>query len=89
MTARLDALKHAAQAREQVERGPFRMVTGKLKGHAAREMYRVEQGTFDSLGLSRDKLAVLESDSGDLQWAAMPKGCVICMSGRSRKGVRS
>jgi hypothetical protein len=88
MTARLDALKHAAQAREQVHRRPFRMVTGKLKADAARAVYRVDEGTFDSLVLYRQKLAGLESDSGDLQWAAMPKGCGICMSGRSRQGGR-
>ena len=88
MIARLDALKHAAQAREQVHRGPFRMVKGKLKGDAARAVYRVEKGTFDSLVLYLDKLAVLESDSGDLQWAAMPKRCGLCMSGRSRQGGR-
>jgi len=88
MIARLDALKHAAQAREQVHCGPFRMVKGKLKGDAARTVYRVEKGAFDSLVLYPDKLAVLESDSGDLQWAAMPKGCGICMSGRSRQGGR-
>lgn len=88
MTPRLDALKHAAQARVQVERGAFRMVTGKLKGDAARAVYRVEPGTFDSLVLYRHKLAGLETDSGDLQWAALPKGCGICMSGRSRQGGR-
>jgi hypothetical protein len=68
-----DALKHAAQAREQVYRGPFRMDKGKLKGDAARAVYRVEEGTFDPLVLDLAKLAVLESDSGDLQWAAMPR----------------
>jgi hypothetical protein len=88
MTPRLDTLKHAAQARVQVERGAFRMVTGKLKGDAARAVYRVEPGTFDSLVLYRHKLAGLETDSGDLQWAALPKGCGICMSGRSRQGGR-
>ena len=88
MIARLDALKHAAQAREQMQRGPFRMVTGKLKGDAARAVYRVEEGTFDSLVLYLDKLAVLESASGDLQGAAKPKGSGICMSGGSSQGGR-
>jgi hypothetical protein len=88
MIARLDALKHAAQTREQVYRGPFRMDKGKLKGDAARAVYRVEEGTFGSLVLYPAKLAVLESDSGDLQWAAMPKGSGFCMSGGSRQGGR-
>jgi hypothetical protein len=88
MIARLDALKHAAQTREQVHRGPFRMVKSKLKGDAARAVYRVEEGTFGSLVLDLAKLAVLESASGDLQWAAMPKGSGICMSGGSRQGGR-
>jgi len=89
MTARLDAMKHAAQAREQVERKPFRMVSGKLKGDATRAVYRIGQGTFDSLILHRGKLAVLEIDSGDRKGAAMQKGCGICMSSRSTQGVRS
>jgi hypothetical protein len=88
MIARVDALKHAVQARDQVHRGPFCMVKGKLKADAARAVYRVDEGTFDSLVLYRQKLAGVESDSGDLQWAAMPKGCGICMSGRSRQGGR-
>jgi hypothetical protein len=88
MIARLDALKHAAQTREQVYRGPFRMDKGKLKGDAARAVYRVEEGTFDSLVLYLAKLAGLESDSGDLQWAAMPKESGIYMSGGSRQGGR-
>lgn len=88
MIARLDALKHAAQAREQVHRAPFCMVKGKLKGDAARAVYRVDEGTFDSLVLYLAKLAGLESDSGDLQWAAMPKESGIYMSGGSRQGGR-
>ena len=89
MTARLDTLKHAAQAGEQVEYEPFRMVASKLKGDATRAVHRIGQATFDSLILHRDMLAVLEIDSGDRKWAAMQKGCGICMSSRSRQGVRS
>jgi hypothetical protein len=88
MIARLDALKHAAQARQKVQRGCLRMVTGKLKGNAARTVYRAQEGMFDSLVLYLDKLAVLGSDSGNLQWAAMPKGSGISMSARSRQEGR-
>lgn len=88
MTARLNALKHAAQAREQVEREPFRMVAGKLKGDATWAAYRVWQGTFYSHSLHRDKLALLEIVSG-LRKFPLQKACGICMSSRSRRGVRS
>ena len=86
--ARLDAVKHAAQARLQVKRKPFRIGKGRLTSGTVRAVYRDDEGTFDSLVLYRQKLARLESVSGDLQWAAMPKGCEICMSGRSRQGGR-
>jgi len=89
MTAHLDTLKHAAQAGEQVEHEPFRMVAGKLKVVAARAAYRVGQGTFDSLSLHRDKLAVHAIVSGDRRWGALQKACGICMSSRSGQGVRS
>ena len=88
MIARLDALKHAGQAREQLHRGPFRMVKSKLERDAAWAVYRIEQGTFDPLVLYRQTQAGLDSDSGDLQWDDMPKGCGICMSGRSSQGDR-
>lgn len=88
MIARPDALKHAGQAREQLHRGPFRMVKSKLERDAAWAVYRIKQGTFDSLVLYRQTLAGLESDSGDLQWYDMPKGCGICMSGRPSQGGR-
>jgi hypothetical protein len=89
MTARLDALKRAAQARKQLEREPFRMVAGKLKSGGTRAVYRVGQGKFDSLSLHLDKLAVLAIVSGVRKWGALQKACGICMSSRSRQGVRS
>ena len=89
MTARLDTLKHAAQAGEQVEHEPFRMVAGKLMVDGARAAYRVEQGTFDYLSLHRDKLAVLAIISGLRKWGALQKACGICMLSRSSQGVRS
>lgn len=89
MTPRLDALKHADQAREQVECEPFRIITAQLKSEAARAVHRIGQATFDSLILHRHMLAVLEIDSDDRKWAAMQKGCRICMSSRSGQGVRS
>lgn len=83
MIDHLDAVKNAAQARLQVKRRPFRIGKSRLKSGTVRAVYRDDEGTFDSLALYRQKLAGLESDSGDLQWAAIPKGCEICMSGRS------
>ena len=89
MTARLNALKHAAKARELVGCEPFRPITVKLKGEAAWVLYQVRQGTIDSLILHRDKLAVLEIVCCDRKWSAMQKGGGICISSRSRQGVRS
>ena len=86
---RLEALKHPAKAREQVEPEPFCMVTGELKGDSSRAVYRIGQGTINSLVQHRDKLAVFEIVSGDRNWAAMQKGSVSCMSSRTRQGVRS
>jgi hypothetical protein len=88
MTARLNAIKHAAKARELVGCELFRCITVKLKGGAARAVYRVGQGTIDSLILHRDKLAVLEFVCGDRKWSAMQKGCGICISSRFSQGVR-
>jgi hypothetical protein len=88
MTDRLNAIKHAAKARELVGCEPFRFITVKLKGEAARAVYRVGQSTIVSLILHRDKLAVLEIVCGDRKWSAMQKGCGICISSRFRQGVR-
>lgn len=88
MIARLDALKHSAQVRVQVDRELFRMVAAKPKVDAVRAAYRVWQGTFEFLRLSRDKVAGSEMISGGHKWCALQKACRRCMASSSRRGVR-